>query len=99
MADREFLQHLTRKLIDDGKLVEAGWLALRLHVISLDASPTQLSDMRLAFMAGAQHVFASMIDMLDPASGEPSDSDMRRLTLIDQELSAIGEELKARNRS
>jgi hypothetical protein len=37
--------------------------------------------MQLAFMAGAEHVWSSVINMLDPGE-EPTDADMRRMDLI-----------------
>lgn len=95
MADRQYLEALTRRLADDGKLIEAGWVALRLSAIPLDASAVQLSEMRLAFMSGAQHLFASIMGMLDPGSDE-TPADLRRMDLINQELEAFTEELKLR---
>lgn len=93
MADRQFLEQLTKRLADDGKLIEAGWVALRLQAIPLTASAVQLNEMRMAFMAGAQHLFASMIGMLDPEPEETPD-DMRRLDLIHKELEVFAKELK-----
>lgn len=86
MADRAFLERLTRDLAEQGKLIEAGWIGLRLAAIPLDASPLQLSEMRQAFFAGAQHLFGSMMSgVLDP-DAEPTAADLRRLDLIDREL-------------
>jgi hypothetical protein len=93
MADRQFLLRLTKQLADDGKLIEAGWVAMRLHAIPLNAPANQLHEMRLAFMAGAQHLFASMIGMLDPEPTETLD-DMRRMDLIHKELDAFRGELE-----
>ena len=95
MADRHFLTQLTKRLADEGKLIEAGWVAMRLHVIPLDAPADQLQEMRLAYMAGAQHLFSSIMDALD-LDQEPTDADMRRMDLIDKELRTFGEELKLR---
>ena len=93
MADRHFLEQLTKRLADDGKLIEAGWVSMRLHAIPLNAPADQLHEMRLAFMAGAQHLFASMIGMLDPEPTETPD-DMKRMDLIHQELEAFRGELE-----
>lgn len=95
MADPQFLERLSRELADQGKLIEAGWVAMRLHVVPLNAQAAQLDNMRLAFMAGAQHLFASIMTVLDPGA-EPTGADMRRIDLIDRELAAFGEELKLR---
>jgi len=93
MADRHFLEQLTNRLADEGKLIEAGWVSMRLHAIPLSAPASQVHEMRLAFMAGAQHLFASMIGMLDPEPSETPD-DMKRMDLINQELDAFRGELE-----
>lgn len=93
MADRHYLEQLTKKLADDGKLVEAGWMSLRIMALPLDAGAAQVGDMRMAFMCGAQHLFASMMMMLDPGVRE-TEADLTRMELIDAELEAFGEELK-----
>ena len=90
MADRQFLVQLSKRLADEGKLIEAGWISLRLAVIPLDAPAVQLEEMRNAFMAGAQHLFSSLLTILEPDT-EPTDADMMRMDLIDQELRAFGE--------
>jgi hypothetical protein len=93
MADRQFLEQLTKQLANDGKLIEAGWVALRLQAIPPNAPAIQLHEMRLAFMAGAQHLFASMVWMLDSGLEETPD-DMRRMDLIHEELDAFRRELE-----
>ncbi len=92
MADRAYLERLTKQLADQGKLIEAGWVALRLQAIPSNAPALQLREMRMAFMAGAQHLFASMIGMLDPGTDETPD-DMKRMDLIHAELEAFRAEL------
>jgi hypothetical protein len=65
-------------------------------VVPADASEVQLSEMRYAFMAGAQHLFASIIGMLD-AGQEPTDADLRRMSLIDEELARFRAEMELRH--
>lgn len=93
MADREHLERLTRELTDKGKLIEAGWIGLRLAAIPLDAAPIQLTDMRRAFFAGAAHLFSSILTMMD-ADAEPTAADLGRMDLIDEELRAFGQDLE-----
>lgn len=97
MADREYLEALSRRLADDGKLIEAGWIGMRLAAIPHDAPSVQLDNMRMAFMGGAQHLFASIMTILGPES-EPTDADMQRMSLIADELEAYGKELEQRIR-
>jgi hypothetical protein len=85
MADRAVLERLSRELTDQGKLIEAGWVGLQLAAIDSNASATQLTEMRIAFFAGAQHLFSSIMAILDPGK-EPTEKDLARMDLIDREL-------------
>lgn len=85
MADRAFLERLTKELIDQGKLIEAGWVGMRLACDLEDAPAIQLKEMRMAFFAGAQHLMGSMMSALDP-DAEPTEADLRRMGLIAEEL-------------
>ena len=88
MADRAYLERLSRELTDKGKLIEAGWLGLRIACELEDAPAIQLEEMRNAFFAGAQHLFSSIMTILEP-DAEPTDKDLERLDLIDGELRAF----------
>lgn len=90
---RKIAEELSKKLVDQGKLIEAGFVALRIMVIPDDASSQQRSDMRVAFMAGAQHLFASIISIMEPGT-EPTDNDMRRMGLISKELEQFGKDFE-----
>lgn len=91
----DLVNGVTNSLADDGKLVEAGWVALRLAAIPKDAPQVQVDEMRLAFMAGAQHLFASIMAILDPGE-EPTEADLRKMDLISKELEKVRGELAAR---
>lgn len=89
-SKREFLetvgQELGRELADRGRLVEAGFVIFAHAVISPTAPEVQREEMRLAFMAGAEHVFSSMVNMLEGDDEMPTEADMRRMELINKEL-------------
>lgn len=95
MADRSHLEQLSRRLAEDGKLIEAGWVGYRLMVMPKDAPPVQINECRIAFMAGAQHLFTSIMTVLDPGA-EPTDADLQKMDLIDKELRKFAEELHVR---
>lgn len=95
MADRAHLERLSRELADQGKLIEAGWIGLRIAAIAPDAPPIQLEEMRMAFFAGAQHLFSSIMTILEPGM-EPADKDIDRVDLIDKELRHFIKEFEAR---
>lgn len=80
---------VTKTLVDQGKLVEAGFALFRMYVIDKDASDLQVAEMQMAFMAGAEHVFRSILAIMggDPDSGdEPTEKDMARMGMINDEL-------------
>lgn len=91
----ELVTGVSKKLADDGKLIEAGWVGLKAMSIPPDAPEIQVSEMRMAFMAGAQHLFASIMGILDPGE-EPTDADLRKMDLINAELEAFRGELAMR---
>jgi len=84
----------TRKLLDQGKVIEAGWLGFAMIVLK-DASAVQKSEMRLAFYAGAQHLFASIMTGLEE-DAEPTDADMRRMDNIRAELDTFAAEFRTK---
>jgi hypothetical protein len=85
MTDRVLLERLTRELVDKGLLIEAGWVSLRIAAGLIDAPKIQLEEMRGAFFAGAQHLFASIMSTLDP-DAEPTEKDLERMDKIHREL-------------
>lgn len=89
---RQLLDRLVQQLTDEGKLIEAGWVALRIKVMPADAPEVQVREMRLAFLAGAMHLFGSILQMLDPGS-EPTERDFARMEKISTELAAAVQEL------
>lgn len=95
MNSREFLQGLTKQLANDGKLIEARWVGLRLACGLENAPAEQVREMRMAFMAGAQHTFHSILTVLDPGE-DPTDDDLRRMDLINRELTAFYHEMLAK---
>lgn len=85
MTNPEALATLMQKMNDQGRLIEAGWLGLRLATLPMDASATQIDGMRSAFFAGAQHLFTSMMLMMTEGD-EVEDQDLSTLEKIQQEL-------------
>lgn len=96
MADRAYLEQLSRELADKGKLIEAGWIGLRIACELEDAPKIQLEEMRNAFFAGAQHLFSSIMTIMEPDS-EPTEKDLQRMDLIDKELRAFINDFTLRN--
>lgn len=82
-----------RRAADQGKLLEAGFLALVL-VAMKDATPEEVTRARVIYMAGAQHLFASLMAALD-ADRDPTPKDLMRMSLIAAELQAFEPHLAA----
>ena len=60
-----------------------------------DAGKQQLESMKEAFFAGAQHLFASIMGILEDGE-EPTPADLKRLDLIDGELKTFIAEFERR---
>jgi len=77
---------VTKHLTDSGKLVEAGFAAY-VHLTGADKtmSTAALAELQMAFMAGADHLFSSIMSIMDPGE-EPTDADLRRMDMIHAEL-------------
>lgn len=87
MADRtrKLVDEVTKRFIDEGKIIEAGFASLQLTAMSPDAPPDQVREMRMSFFAGAQHLFGSIMSVLDE-DAEPTERDLTRMGLIQAEL-------------
>jgi hypothetical protein len=96
MADHAHLERLARELVDAELLIETGWINFCKAGGLEDAPKIQLDEMRNAFFAGAQHVFHSIMSVLDPG-GEPTDADLKRMDKIDQELRRFIDEFRAQH--
>lgn len=82
---REEVNRITRAATDDGRLIELGWLAFKATVIPPNASKAQIEDLQIAFFAGSQHLWASVLSFLEDGK-EATVADLRRMTLVHVEL-------------
>lgn len=82
---REVVDRVTAALVDQGKIIEAGWVGLKLMCGLENAPVLQQLEMRKAFFAGAGHLLNSIMSVLD-ADAEPTDRDLARMELIHREL-------------
>jgi hypothetical protein len=83
---------LVKTASDAGLVLELGWLSC---AIMMKPAPEFRNDMRIAYYAGAQHLFASMMTMLDP-DADPTPRDLVRMDKMYKELAAMEPELKLR---
>jgi hypothetical protein len=92
----EFIAAVEKKLIDEGLLIEAGWQGLRLAAIPVDAPLIQLEEMRNAFFAGAQHLYVTLLRVMEDGD-EATATDLARMGKIDDELHRFYDEFTARH--
>jgi hypothetical protein len=90
------IDKLTKELTDGGLLIEAGFASLRHMAMAPDAPADQVDEMRNAFFAGAQHLLASIMSILDPGE-EPTVADLQRMDLIQNELDRFIADYKLRH--
>jgi len=91
---RDRAEKLTRKLADQGKIIEGGWAGLKIMAVPPNAPQVQVIEMRKAFFAGALHLFSCIMNVLD-GSEEPTAGDLRRMVMIERELDEFEKELTA----
>lgn len=96
--NKRVVDEICRKFTDEGKLIEAGWSGFRFLTMDPNAPPDQVQEMRIAFFAGAQHLFGSIMGILEPGM-EPTDNDLRRMNQIQRELDAFVEIFKRSHNS
>jgi len=92
----QLVKDVTRKLVDEDRLIEAGWITLKAVYIHPEAPPAQIEAMRNAFFAGAQHLFSSIMVMMDPEI-DPTTKDLSRMQAISDELDAFLKEFKEKH--
>jgi hypothetical protein len=77
---------LTRELMDQGKLIMAGWKMFEQMFIPLQVGDAQRNDMRIAFFSGAEHTFNSIVTALDDENEDATASDCSRMDKLDAEI-------------
>jgi hypothetical protein len=87
---------LTKAATERGELIRLGWLALRRVAVPPDAPPVQVDSMEEAFYAGAQHLFSTVMRILDPGT-EPTLADLRKMDQINAELERFLEAYKRKH--
>ena len=66
---------LAKAASDKGLLIELGFLGYRKFILGKDVSDRQISDARLAFFAGAQHLYGSIMGILEEGE-EATEADL-----------------------
>lgn len=98
-AIHKIASEITGRMVDQNCIIEIGFAAmLSITYPDWKSLPReQIKQLRMAFFGGAQHLFGSIMTMLDPGS-EPTERDLRRMELISHELDTYIEEFKQENK-
>lgn len=86
------IEKLSKEFADKGRLIEVGWLSFRAIAVPPTASEGQVKDLRIAFFAGARHLFDSLMTIFE-SDDEPTETNMRRMALVNEELDALVNEI------
>jgi hypothetical protein len=92
---RKVVDEVSKKLVDEGLIIEAGFVGYRRFVLHADAPQIQIDETRWAFFAGAQHLFASIMSVMD-SDKEPTAKDMQRMDQIHAELQTFARQIELR---
>lgn len=87
------IKQLTKLLTDQGLIIKAGWVSYKHLVIPATASATQIEETRRGFYAGAQHLFGSIMQVLEEGA-EPTENDLKRLDHIHAELDEFAQSFR-----
>lgn len=87
----ELMVQIMKDLTDQGLIIEGGWRSLRMMSLPPETPQAQLDEMRTMFFAGAQHLFSSIMNVLEPGT-ERTDADLDRIGLIEKELKTFIEQ-------
>jgi len=85
MDKDEVGRELTRRLIEQGALIEGGFAAFLSQVIK-NASTETIAMLRIAYISGAEHMFSSMMTVMDVGEEEPTEADIHRMNKIHEEV-------------
>lgn len=92
---KALVDQLSKAEADRGQLVDIGWRAYRAVMLTkFNSLPADIEEQfRYAYFSGAQHLFASIMAVLDP-DREPTERDMERMSKIHDELEGFARELE-----
>lgn len=82
-VDRKALA-MTNKLANEGQLI-AGGLASYCVIEGIDLDAPEFPYIAHAYMSGAEHLFSSIMNILDPGS-EPTERDLKKMDAIAAEI-------------
>jgi hypothetical protein len=86
---------ISRRLADEGKLIEAGWQVFRMLALHDERNVAQLDRYKDTWDSSAQHLFSTIFAILEDGV-EETPADLRRMDNIKAEVDAIYRRLQLR---
>lgn len=88
------VDEISKAQADRGQLVDIGWKAYRVVMLPRHAQSAEMEEQfRYTYFSGAQHLFASIMNVLD-SDREPTARDLERMSKINDELDGFARELE-----
>jgi hypothetical protein len=92
MDDKDFVRFVElaeQELVARGQIIEAGFSGFKL-IFEQNWSPETERLSRIAFYAGAQHLYVTLMRIMDQGI-EPTEADMARMARVHDELARFEE--------
>lgn len=83
---------ISKEAAGRGQLIDIGWRSYAV-VMTPASTPEELEKFRYAYYSGAEHLFMSIMDVMDD-DREPTDRDLEVMQKISREIEAFQRELE-----
>jgi hypothetical protein len=85
-SNKEIVDEMSKSFMDKGQFVLAGWTGYKLLALPKGSSPEQEKEAMIAFYAGAQHTFGSIVTCIGDYDDDDDKKSIERLDKIRDEL-------------
>ena len=92
----ERARRLAATAADAGKIIEVGFIGFMAAAYPKEIPASQRDQLRSAFFAGAQNLFSTIMAVMD-SDREPTAQDLRRMSMIHNELENFIKDFEARH--
>jgi hypothetical protein len=93
MFSKQDIDYLAKQSADEHRSVEAAWISFRLHVLNPTLDPEAVSEFKLAFFAGATHMFSDLVQMMRATKNPPRGAAVANIQCLDRELQDYADDI------
>jgi hypothetical protein len=94
LTNEQYAQKLTEALANSGMLIYGGWKLFEKAFIPPIVSDQQRHDMMIGFIAGADHLWYSLLATTQPGD-DLTEGEEKRMEMIENELQTFREYMKS----